>query len=305
MGKWAQVIGRIWAELRNMAYTRAQNYSTPVSSFWIKFRLVMRHALLMLVALFCLPFFQSKGDETSQLPKTILLDNFYRHQTPSSKGHHYTWNETGPSGFSQLGAMFVSRGAHIETLETAPTKEILDHCSVYIIIDPNTASNADNHAPNYMDAKAADVIVDWVKAGGSLMLMNNDKNNAEFEHFNILANRFGISFNQDVRNAAPHHEPDQMQLKTSAFSAHPILHDVALISLRLICTLSVQSPAQAILTAPKESGSGTDVIMATSSLGKGKIFAIGDPWLYNEYLHAVDNGKAAENLVPWLLGEVK
>ncbi len=37
-----------------------------------------------------------------------------------------------------------------------------------------------------MSTGDADVIEAWVKNGGVLLLMENDKNNSEFEHFNIL-----------------------------------------------------------------------------------------------------------------------
>jgi unsaturated rhamnogalacturonyl hydrolase len=47
--------------------------------------------------------------------------------------------------------------------------------------------------------------------------------------------------------------------------------------------------------------------MAESSYGKGKVIAIGDPWLYNEYIDhwslpdEFDNYQAAKNLVRILL----
>jgi unsaturated rhamnogalacturonyl hydrolase len=237
--------------------------------------------------------------------KLVLLDNFYHHQTRNGIRYHYTWDDVGPSGYSKLGALFADNGAVVEHLAEAPTAENLRRCSVYIIVNPDTVQKADDHKPNYITTLAADIIQEWVSAGGVLMLMNNDKDNAEFEHFNILAKRFGITFNEDGRNEAPHHEPDQMQIKTKLFADHPILQNVSLVSMRGICTLKVQCPAKAIVTASKEAGEGSDVIMATSSLGKGRVFAVGDPWLYNEYIHTVDNYKAAENLVQWLMGTVK
>jgi unsaturated rhamnogalacturonyl hydrolase len=50
-----------------------------------------------------------------------------------------------------------------------------------------------------------------------------------------------------------------------------------------------------------------DVIIATAKFGKGIVFAVGDPWLYNEYVDGrkppseYENYKAAEDLVKWLL----
>ncbi len=41
------------------------------------------------------------------------------------------------------------------------------------------------------DVKA---ISDWVKAGGTLLLMANDSNNCELKNFNALAGAFGIMF---------------------------------------------------------------------------------------------------------------
>ena len=49
------------------------------------------------------------------------------------------------------------------------------------------------------------------------------------------------------------------------------------------------------------------VIMATSHYGKGWVFAVGDPWLYNEYTDGrklpaeYQNFMAAKDLSRWLL----
>jgi unsaturated rhamnogalacturonyl hydrolase len=47
--------------------------------------------------------------------------------------------------------------------------------------------------------------------------------------------------------------------------------------------------------------------MAEGKYGKGFVFAVGDPWIYNEYIdhkylpQSFDNLKAANNLVDYLL----
>jgi len=49
------------------------------------------------------------------------------------------------------------------------------------------------------------------------------------------------------------------------------------------------------------------VIIAHARVGKGAVLAVGDPWLYNEYIthrklpEAFENDKAARNLFWWLL----
>lgn len=47
--------------------------------------------------------------------------------------------------------------------------------------------------------------------------------------------------------------------------------------------------------------------MATAKYGKGAVFALGDPWLYNEYVDGrklpgeYENFRAASDLTVWLL----
>jgi len=69
--------------------------------------------------------------------------------------------------------------------------------------------------------------------------------------------------------------------------------------------LEVTAPAQALVT---QKG---DVIMAVSKVGKGTVFAVGDPWLYNEYTDGrripmtYENFSAAKDLASWLLNPKK
>ena len=51
------------------------------------------------------------------------------------------------------------------------------------------------------------------------------------------------------------------------------------------------------------------MIMAVAKFGRGTVFAVGDPWLYNEYVDGrklppeFDNGKAAKDLARWLIAQ--
>ncbi|RYD79684.1 MAG: hypothetical protein EOP55_04150, partial [Sphingobacteriales bacterium] len=53
-----------------------------------------------------------------------------------------------------------------------------------------------------------------------------------------------------------------------------------------------------------------DVIIATAKYGKGTVFAVGDPWFYNEYIDGrklpkdLENFKATNDLVNWLIKQV-
>jgi unsaturated rhamnogalacturonyl hydrolase len=54
-----------------------------------------------------------------------------------------------------------------------------------------------------------------------------------------------------------------------------------------------------------------EIIMAIAKVGKGKVFVLGDPWLYNEYVDgrklpaAYENFRAADQLTRWLLTPTK
>ena len=49
------------------------------------------------------------------------------------------------------------------------------------------------------------------------------------------------------------------------------------------------------------------IVAAIAKFGKGTVFAVGDPWVYNEYVDGrklpaeYENYKAAEDLVKWLI----
>ncbi len=241
--------------------------------------------------------------------KAVLLDVFYNHETKNGKPYHYTWDDTAPSGFSKLGAVFSENGALLEQLGAAPTEAGLRGHSVYIIVDPDIESEAADHKPNFVDAAAADAVVRWVESGGTLMLMNNNKGNADFAHINILAGRFGITFNEDSRNETPKRDLKRATVDTRAFAWQPFFRDVPAVYMKEVCTLDVRAPAEAVLTVPREAGPGSDVLMAVCRMGKGRVVAVGDPWLYNEYIDfvppgsSVENHKAAVNLVRWLLAD--
>jgi unsaturated rhamnogalacturonyl hydrolase len=129
--------------------------------------------------------------------------------------------------------------------------------------------------------------------------MGNDKGNAEFEHFNHLAARFGIQFNEDSRNKVIGNAYDMG--KFDSFPDHRLFKGVKQIYMKEISTLHVQAPATTLFT---DKG---DVIMAFANVGKGAVFAVGDPWIYNEYIthrklpEAFENDKAADHLFRWLL----
>ncbi|HSK11702.1 MAG TPA: glycoside hydrolase family 88 protein [Phnomibacter sp.] len=234
--------------------------------------------------------------------KTITLDRYYNSEKRKDAAGrtsywHYIWEERNHPGFHVLGNIFTRHGARLSSLDVAPTKKGLSRSSVYIIVDPD--HKKDNPTPNLMNDKDAKAIAAWVKKGGVLLLMANDSANCDLEHFNKLAGRFGIRFNYKNLNMVKNDIYEQGAVFPGA--DNPIFTSPKKMFLKEICGLEVTGPATPLITA------GSDVLMATAKYGKGHVFAVGDPWLYNEYVDgrrlpaAFENYKAAEDLVRWLL----
>lgn len=235
----------------------------------------------------------------------VVLDYYFNNEykkdvTGRMVRFHYTWDDKANSGFSLFGNVFQQYGASIDTLATAPTMAALKKADVYIITDPDTDKESPH--PNYVSPADAQAVYDWVKAGGVLLLLMNDSGNCEFSHFNQLPEKFGIHFNEDSRNKVIGHE-----YATGAFNItvqDAIFKTTKKIYIKEISTLKLAAPAKAHYI------DGHDVIMAVSKVGKGTVFAVGDPWFYNEYLDGrklpaeYENFNAARDLVKWLLQQV-
>ncbi len=231
--------------------------------------------------------------------KTVLLDTYYNNEVNAKTGQpfHYLWTDTAMSGFSQLGKVFNSYGAILTSLPAEPTAQSLDQAGIYIIVDPDT--EAETSKPNYMTERAAASIADWVKKGGVLLMLTNDSKNAELDRFNMLAAKFEMHFNNEVMH--PVNGKNWNMGAAVNLPAHPLFTGVNKIYLKEISSITCTGMAKPVLTENE------NVFIAEASYGKGYVLAVGDPWLYNEYIdHWVlpedfDNKKAAINMVKLLL----
>jgi unsaturated rhamnogalacturonyl hydrolase len=211
---------------------------------------------------------------------------------------HYKWDDDANTGFRFFGLAFQRYGARLSTLKTAPTLTDLKKAQIYVIASPDIP--AKNPNPHFMDKASGDAIEAWVKGGGVLILMENDVNNAEFDHFNTMSQRFGIHFVPGLRNAVQNNTWSQGTVMVPAGTgvfARP--HQAYL---KETCTMKLSEHAKAVVT---DKG---DVLMAVSTVGKGTVFAVVDPWLYNEYVdrrntlpEEFDGFDAAIDLAGWAL----
>jgi unsaturated rhamnogalacturonyl hydrolase len=234
--------------------------------------------------------------------KTVTVDYYFNHEDKKELNGfkyptHYTWNEMSNNGFSLLGDIFSSYGARLSTLEAAPTAANLAKTDVYIICDPDGLK--DNKNPNYVNEEHVKAITSWVQKGGVLILMANDSANCDLAHFNKLANAFGITFSTRGRNFVQGNQYETGAVLIPA--GNEVFKQTKKVYLKEISILETKAPAKPLVKVDN------DIIMATAKAGKGMVFAVGDPWLYNEYTDGrkipleYENAKAAYELAKWVL----
>ncbi|MBC7652061.1 MAG: glycoside hydrolase family 88 protein [Deinococcales bacterium] len=239
--------------------------------------------------------------------KTITIDHYFNSEVKKDiigvqKPYHYVWEQLDLNGFSLLGNVFNGYGVTTETLYQAPTTTNLKKSDIYLIVDADGIN--DNPKANFVTEKDAQVVYNWVKAGGVLIILHNDKPNADFEYFNTVTEKFGIHFNDDSRNKVTALQYDMGALYFTS-PTQPIFKTAKKVYLKELSTLKLTAPATSVYT------NNGDIIMAVSKVGKGTVFAVGDPWMYNEYTDGrklpadFDNFKAANDLARWAIQQSK
>lgn len=236
------------------------------------------------------------------LGSTVLLDAWYNSQTRKNAAgqtvlFHYKWDDYSNSGFSLFAHIFRGYGVTTRELPVAPTATNLASARFYIIVSPDNSSK--NPSPHYMNEYDADQVASWVKRGGVLVLMENDPDNADIPHLDLLADKFGLHFN----NVLTHHVVGRefaMGRIDVLQPAPPFTHPHVLY-MKDTCSLKLSKDAVPLLTWKG------DILMATARYGKGTVLAVTDPWLYNEYSDGripppeFDNFAAGKEFVQWLL----
>lgn len=234
--------------------------------------------------------------------QVVTLDYYFNHEVrKDSAGNavrfHYMWEDKANTGFSILGDILKKNGAKLKSLDNAPTLANLSGSNIYIIVDPDTKK--ESPAPNYITQKDVTEIADWVSRGGVLVMFANDSANVELPHYNNLAAKFGMHFNDDLQN----HVIDDKHFEDGAVytSGNTVFKTAAKIFMKDVCSISTTGGAYPVL---KNKNGAT--IIAAAKYGRGTVVAIGDPWLYNEYVNGrlpagYENDRAADDLAKWLI----
>jgi len=237
--------------------------------------------------------------------QVVTLDYYFNHEVHKTAAgkverFHYMWDDSANTGFSKLGKIFKKNGVQLDTLAMAPTLDNLKKSDIYIIVDPDTKK--ENPNPNYIEQNNITEIAKWVHSGGVLLMLANDSANVELPHFNNLAAVFGMHFNDDLQN----HVIDDKHFEDGAVYPvnNPILKTAHKIFLKDVCSISTRNNA---VSALKNKNGAT--IIAIAKYGKGMVMAVGDPWVYNEYVNGrlpadYENDKAADDVVKWLISNI-
>ncbi|WP_113661436.1 glycoside hydrolase family 88 protein [Pedobacter nanyangensis] len=234
--------------------------------------------------------------------KTVVLDSYFNNETKkdqsgNDQSWHYKWDERPNGGFSFWGEQFQNSGFKLHTLYQAPTQANLKNASVYIVVDPDFEK--ENPNPNFITAPDIKQITAWVKAGGVLVLMGNDAPNVELTNFNKLANVFGVHFNGDSKGTVP--VAANFETAKVVVPAGNEIFTPKDLFIKEYSSLKLSGNAKTIL----KDKDGDD-LMSVTKIGKGTVFVIGDPWLYNEYVDGrklpakYKNFEAGQELVNWL-----
>lgn len=239
--------------------------------------------------------------------KVVLLDSYFNNEKKTDQSGnivpwHYKWEEDANGGFAFWGSQFVNAGFKMQTLAQAPTAKNLKNASVYIIVDPDILK--ENPDAKFVSTPHIKAITDWVNGGGTLVMMANDTGNVDLKHFNELAAVFGVQFKEDSKNRVTksQFEMGEVMVKPD----NEVFKTARKLYIKEYSSLTLSAAAKPVLI-----DKDGDNVVSVIKFGKGTVLAVGDPWLYNEYVDGrklpvgFDNFKAGEDLVQWLAKQAK
>lgn len=157
-----------------------------------------------------------------------VADPAYRKNGPRvliDEAHHNVHTATG--GYKPFADLIAADGYRVDANRAPFTRESLKGCDVLVIVNPRGASPEDpleeRGKSAFTDAEA-DAVRDWVKTGGSLLLIA--------DHFpigsaaRVLAGRFGVEMSngwtEDPRLKDPQSPALVFERKGGSLADHPI-----------------------------------------------------------------------------------
>jgi unsaturated rhamnogalacturonyl hydrolase len=112
-----------------------------------------------------------------------------------------------------------------------------------------------------------------------------------------------VKFNEDNYNLVQADKFEQGAVMVPANNS--VFKTAKKVYLKEVSTLQLNPPANAVLTKEGKN------IVAVAKYGKGSVFIVGDPWIYDEYADGrklpseFENFKAAQEMVKWAIDQSK
>jgi unsaturated rhamnogalacturonyl hydrolase len=239
--------------------------------------------------------------------KTLLFDGWFNSQTRKDASgqmvpFHYKEHDKSNSGYSFFAHIFHTYGVKTDTLTSAPTVAKLAHANIYVVVPPDVPLW--NPHPNHILPADVTQIAAWVKQGGVLLIMANDPLNTDIPRLSMLGKPFGIEFQNVTRFHMLDNEPhDKGKIPVPAND--PIFSSSKMFFMKDTTDLTLSGNAKPVLTY-----NGVNV-MAAAKYGRGTVFAVVDPWVYNEYtdgrkthMEGINNYLGGWDLVRYLIAQV-
>lgn len=239
-------------------------------------------------------------------PVQVTLDCFFNYESRKMpergvERFHYIWEETDPQGFSLFESMFTQLGAKLSSLEVAPTKKNLKNTDIFILVDPDNLK--DNPMPNSIEKSHAEAVKKLDFERRCAGFNGKRQRQLRFVRIEYAGQYVGIKFTNLSRNMVQGNEFATGAVLLS--EENEIFKQAKKAYLKEVSILEIAQPVKAVISKNNE------ISMAVSRYGKGAVFAVGDPWLYNEYVDGTkipaeyENFMAGTELAKWLVNLVK
>ncbi len=210
------------------------------------------------------------------------------------------WQDSTASGYSLLSRLIARLGGEIDTLLSSPSPEQLRRTSVLVIVDPH--AHVEGKQAGGTGEREAQLIEDWVRGGGVLVLFPQEARNGTTSRVNTIGRRFGLTFSEDrlTEIGGGGHEKGY----AVAGNTHPMFSGVRRVFMTDPCPIHVRAPAAAVLSVQGR------CVIGESRMGRGTVVAFSCQWMRNELLAegtqtGKQNSSAAEAVCSWLFDQAK
>jgi len=198
------------------------------------------------------------------------------------------------------------------------TKEMVREVDLLVIGNP---------IDNFFSTLEVKIIVDYVRSGGSLLLLSEyGSDYLQKTNINDISGKFGIKFEKNlIKEVNKANQNCTSIIHIQKFLKHQLTKHIREMKIGGACSVFLSKDAKPLLQSTEEAwpeifNSSTEkwikegeeekqIIAAYSEFGRGKVIAIGDIDIFtsdsNIGLNSLDNQKFIQNMINWLIEPVK